>query len=194
MRVAEMKRKTRETDIFLKLAVDRDGGFENKIDTKVGFFDHMLTALAVHSGMSLEVRCKGDLEVDAHHSIEDVGIVLGQTLKQALGEARGIARYGEARIPMDEALARCTLDISNRPFLVYKASYGADMIGDMDTQMIEEFMRAFAYNAGITLHIESLYGNNDHHIAEALFKSLAHALKRAVAIVDTTVLSTKGSL
>ncbi|MDR0886387.1 MAG: imidazoleglycerol-phosphate dehydratase HisB [Clostridiales Family XIII bacterium] len=195
-RIAEIARTTKETDISIKINID--GGANGKgaanIATGVGFFDHMLTALGVHGGFDLDVTCNGDLEVDAHHTVEDVGIVLGQAFKKAIGEAKGIARYGSAYIPMDEALARAVLDISNRPFLVFQADFTADQIGDMDTQLVEEFLRAFAFNAGITLHVTALYGNNDHHIAEAIFKALAHALKVAVAVNGDTVLSTKGSL
>lgn len=193
MRTAEAERKTRETDIKVSVALDGKGNA--KIDTGIGFFDHMLTALSVHSGISMEISCNGDLYVDCHHSVEDTGIVLGQALSKALGDKSGIARYGSAYIPMDEALGFCSLDISNRPFLVFKGEFTNQTIGDFDTCMTEEFFRAFAFNAGITLHINMLYGSNDHHKCEAAFKACAHALKKAVKENNSgETLSTKGSL
>jgi imidazoleglycerol-phosphate dehydratase len=193
MRTAEAERKTRETDIKVRVALDGKGNA--KIDTGIGFFDHMLTALSVHSGISMEISCNGDLYVDCHHSVEDTGIVLGQALSKALGDKSGIARYGSAYIPMDEALGFCSLDISNRPFLVFKGEFTNQTIGDFDTCMTEEFFRAFAFNAGITLHINMLYGSNDHHKCEAAFKACAHALKKAVKENNSgKTLSTKGSL
>lgn len=193
MRNAEIKRKTKETDIRVKL--DLDGPAKAQISTGVGFFDHMLTALAIHSGIALEADCKGDLEVDCHHTIEDVGIALGQALGQALGDKAGIARYGSAYIPMDEALGFAAVDVSGRPFLVFQAEWKADRIGEMDTQMVEEFFRALAFHAGITLHVSAMYGANDHHKAEAIYKAFAHALKAAVRrSADGEVLSTKGTL
>lgn len=191
--MTELKRKTRETDIAVKL--DLQGSPYVKINTGVGFFDHMLTALAVHCSISLELDCKGDLEVDCHHTIEDTGIILGQAFSKELGDKSGISRYGNFYIPMDEALAFCAIDISGRPFLVFEADFSADKIGDMDTQMVEEFFRAFSFNAGITLHIKSVYGKNDHHKAEAIFKAAAHSLKKAIAPLQSgDVLSTKGVL
>lgn len=193
MRTASLVRKTKETDITLSLNLDDASGVS--IDTGVGFFDHMLTALAVHAGISLCVVCKGDLHVDCHHTIEDVGIVLGDALNEALGDKSGIARYGSFYIPMDEALGFASMDISGRPYLVFKAEFTADRIGAMDTQMVEEFFRALAFHAGITLHLHVPYGANDHHKAEALFKAFAHALKAAIARnTDGSVLSTKGVL
>lgn len=166
-----------------------------QVDTGVGFFDHMLTALAVHAGLSLSVSCRGDLHVDCHHTIEDVGIVLGDALCKALGDKSGIVRYGSFYIPMDEALGFASIDISGRPYLVFHADFTADRMGEMDTQMVEEFFRAVAFHAGITLHLSVPYGTNDHHKAEALFKALAHALKAAAALnADGSVLSTKGVL
>lgn len=192
MRTATIQRTTKETDITLRL--DLDGGAVD-IDTGIGFFDHMLTALAVHGGFALSVRCKGDLQVDCHHTIEDVGIALGQALAQALGGRGGIARYGSFFIPMDEALAQCVVDISGRAYLVFEAGFTAERIGGYDTQMVEEFWRAVAANAGITLHLRVLYGKNDHHKVEAIYKAAAHALRLAVAPTgDAAPLSTKGCL
>lgn len=192
MRAAEISRKTRETDINIELNLDGSGNVS--INTGIGFFDHMLTALGMHSGMDLKINCVGDLNVDCHHSVEDTGIVLGQAFAKALGGKSGIARYGSAYVPMDEALGFCSLDISGRPFLVFDADFHDDRIGEYDTCMTEEFFRAFAFNAGITLHIKEVYGKNDHHIVEAVFKAVAHALKTAVKIEGDKVLSTKGVL
>lgn len=194
-RTAEIKRTTGETDIFVKIDIDGQG--KSDIDTGIGFFDHMLTALSKHSGMDLEIKCKGDLYVDAHHSVEDVGIALGQAFAEAMGDKKGIVRYGSARCPLDEALGDAVIDISGRPFIVFDCEFTADKCGEMDTQLFEEFFRSFAFNAGITLHISSPYGVNDHHKAEAMFKSLARAVRMAAAI-DTRfkdqVISTKGVL
>ena len=194
-RPAEIKRTTGETDIFVKIDIDGQG--KSDINTGIGFFDHMLTALSKHSGMDLEIKCKGDLYVDAHHSVEDVGIALGQAFAQAMGDKKGIVRYGSARCPLDEALGDAVIDISGRPFIVFNCEFAADKCGEMDTQLFEEFFRSFAFNAGITLHISSPYGVNDHHKAEAMFKSLARAIRMAAAI-DTRfkdqVISTKGVL
>ena len=192
-RTAEISRKTKETDITVKLDLDASGTPD--IDTGIGFFDHMLTALCVHGGFDMTVKCKGDLYVDGHHSVEDVGIALGKAFADALGDKSGIMRYGSAFIPMDEALCFCALDISARPFLVLNAQFTNERVGEFDTCLTEEFMRAFAFNAGITLHLREEYGKNDHHIIEALFKALAHALKQAVSRnSDGSVLSTKGKL
>ena len=192
MRTAKIERKTKETDITL--TVDLDGKGQVSIDTGIGFFDHMLTALAVHSGVDMTVKCKGDLNVDGHHSVEDIGICLGKAFAEALGDKSGIARYGSAYVPMDESLAFCSLDISGRAFLVFNAIFSDDRIGEFDTCLAEEFFRAFAFNAGITLHIRQEYGKNDHHICEAIFKAVAHALKQALASNGGGVLSTKGVL
>lgn len=192
MRTAQIDRKTRETDIAL--SIDLDGKGNVSVDTGIGFFDHMLTALAVHCGIDLNVKCQGDLYVDAHHTVEDTGICLGKAFAQALGDKSGIARYGSAYVPMDEALAFCSLDISGRAFLVFNAQFSDDRIGQFDTCLTEEFFRAFAFNAGITLHIREEYGKNDHHICEAIFKAAAHALKKAIAVNGGAVLSTKGVL
>ncbi|MCR5592581.1 MAG: imidazoleglycerol-phosphate dehydratase HisB [Saccharofermentans sp.] len=194
-RTAEVARKTKETDITV--VINLDGKGENKIDTGIGFFDHMLTALSKHSGIDMNISCKGDLNVDAHHSVEDTGIVLGQAVAEALGDKTGIRRYGSARIPMDEALGEAVIDISGRPFIVFDCEFTSDMIGELDTQLVEEFMRSFAFNAGITLHIGCPYGTNDHHKAEAMFKALARALRQASEIdprFEGQVISTKGSL
>ena len=191
MRTAEINRKTKETDITIKL--DLDGGNVD-ISTGIGFFDHMLTAFAVHGGMGLTVKAVGDLHVDGHHTVEDVGIVLGKAFKEAIGDMKGIARYGTAFIPMDEALGFASIDISGRPFLVFNAEFSDDRIGEFDTCLAEEFFRAFAFNAGVTLHLKCEYGKNDHHIAEALFKAAAHAVKAAKAVSGSEILSTKGVL
>ena len=191
MRTAEINRKTKETDITVKL--DLDGGNVD-ISTGIGFFDHMLTAFAVHGGMGLTVKAVGDLQVDGHHTVEDVGIVLGKAFKEAIGDMNGIARYGTAFIPMDEALGFASIDISGRPFLVFNAEFSDDRIGEFDTCLTEEFFRAFAFNAGVTLHLKCEYGKNDHHIAEALFKAAAHAVKSAKAVSGSEILSTMGVL
>ena len=191
MRTAEIKRKTKETDI--SVALDLDGGNVN-IRTGIGFFDHMLTAFAVHGGFGLEVFVDGDLDVDTHHTVEDTGIALGAAFKKALGDMGGINRYGSFYIPMDESLALCALDISNRPFLVFNAEFKEERCGEYETCCTEEFFRAFAVNAGITLHLNVLYSSNSHHEIEALFKAFAHAMKIAVAPFGGGVLSTKGVL
>lgn len=192
MRKAQIERNTKETQIEVKLCLD---GGEVEISTGIGFFDHMLTAFGVHGGFGLSVKVKGDLDVDTHHTVEDTGIVLGKAFKEALGDMSGIERYGTFLIPMDEALANCVLDISNRPYLVFNASFEQEKCGDFDTCMTEEFFRAFAMNSGITLHIDVPYGYNSHHKTEAIFKAVAHALKAAVKQNENgTVLSTKGVL
>lgn len=193
MRTAEIIRKTSETDIYINIALDGKG--ISDIDTGIGFFDHMLTALSKHSGISMNIKVKGDLHVDCHHTIEDTGIALGQALNKALGDKSGIVRYGTAYIPMDESLAMCSLDISNRPFLVFNCNFTNQSCGGYDLCMTEEFFRAFAFNAGITMHINMMYGSNDHHKAEAIYKSVAHALKTAISYnSDGSTLSTKGVL
>lgn len=193
MRTGTVERKTRETDISINLSIDGKGNSE--ISTGIGFFDHMLTALSKHSGISMNIKAVGDLDVDGHHTVEDTGIVLGQALAEALGDKSGIARYGTAYIPMDEALGFCSLDISNRPFLVFKGEFSNQMIGEYDACLTEEFFRAFAFNAGITMHLNMVYGSNDHHKCEAVFKAAAHALKAAVKeLEDGETLSTKGTL
>lgn len=191
MRTATVERITGETSI--KITVSFDGKGKASIDTGIGFFDHMLTALSVHSGISMDIKATGDLKVDGHHTVEDTGIVLGQAFAQALGDKKGIVRYGSAYIPMDEALAFCSLDISNRPFLVFRGSFTNQYIGNYDACLTEEFFRAFSFNAGITLHTDMLYGTNDHHKCEAVFKAVAHALRIATAEnLNGVTLSTKG--
>ena len=193
MRTSTVSRKTRETDINITLNLDGSGNY--KIDTGIGFFDHMLTALCVHGGFDMEISCRGDLYVDGHHTVEDVGISLGKAFAEALGDKSGITRYGSAFIPMDEALGFCSLDISARPFLVFNAEFTNEKIGDYDACLTEEFMRAFAFNAGITLHLRNEYGKNDHHITEALFKAMAYALRTAVKKNESgKAVSTKGTL
>ena len=188
-----VERKTRETEVSVEVTIDGKGIAD--ISTGIGFFDHMLTALSVHSGISMNIKCQGDLYVDGHHTVEDTGIVLGQALSQALGDKSGIVRYGSAYIPMDEALGFCSLDISNRPFLVFNGEFTNQMIGEYDTCLTEEFFRAFAVNAGITLHVNMVYGKNDHHKCESVFKAVAHALKMAVNETGSgETLSTKGGL
>ncbi len=191
MRAYAITRKTKETDISLSLSLD---GGEVVVDTGIGFFDHMLTALAFYAGFGLELRAVGDLQVDGHHTVEDVGIVLGQALAHALGEKKGIIRFGTAFVPMDEALCRVVLDLSNRPFLHFDAEMPQAVIGGYDACLTEEFMRAFAGSGGVTLHIQALYGSNSHHITEAIFKALGLALKDAVRIEGAGVTSTKGIL
>ena len=192
MRKAVLERNTRETQIKLSLSLD---GGEVKIDTGIGFFDHMLTAFAVHGGFGLVLECKGDLDVDCHHTIEDVGITLGKAFSEALGDKSGIERYGSFFIPMDEALGFCAVDISGRPFLVFEADFPEEVVGGFDTCMTEEFFRAFAMNSGITVHARVTYGNNSHHMIEAVFKAFAHAMQIAVRQnKDGSVLSTKGVL
>lgn len=193
MRQAQLVRTTKETDIQVKVILDEKG--TANIHTGIGFFDHMLTALSLHSGISMDIQVKGDLYVDGHHTIEDTGIVLGKALCEALGDKSGITRYGHAYIPMDEALAFCSLDISNRPFLVFQGEFQNAMIGQYDTCLTEEFFRAFAFQAGITLHIHMMYGVNDHHKCEAAFKAVAHALRTAIIPLQAgESRSTKGVL
>ncbi len=192
MREAQKQRTSKETDV--SVGVNLDGAGKTDISTGIGFFDHMLTAFAVHAGFDLTVQATGDLEVDCHHTVEDVGIVLGQAFALALSDKSGIARYGSFTVPMDESLAFCSLDISGRPYLVFDCPFANHQIGTMDTAMVEEFFRAFAFHAGITLHIKLWYGANDHHKCEAVFKSVAHALRLAVKATDSGLLSTKGVL
>lgn len=190
-RAYTIQRTTRETDITLTLCLD---GGEVSVSTGIGFFDHMLTALAFYAGFGLELSVLGDLHVDGHHTVEDVGIVMGQAFSAALGSRKGIRRFGTAYVPMDEALCRTVLDLSNRPYLVFDATMPQPMIGGFDSCLTVEFMRALAVNGGITLHQKCEYGNNAHHITEALFKSLGLALKEAVRVEGEAVTSTKGAL
>jgi imidazoleglycerol-phosphate dehydratase len=180
MRQARVTRKTKETEV--EVAIDLDGAGRAQVVTGIGFLDHMLDLLARHSRIDIAVKAKGDLHIDHHHTTEDVGIALGAAVKQALGDMKGIARYADVHVPMDEALTRVALDISGRPFLVFKAEFVRDKVGAFDTELVQEWFQAFAMNSGITLHVETLYGTNDHHIAESCFKALARALRAAVAI------------
>ena len=194
-RCAEVRRTTKETDIAV--AVDLDGKGVSDVATGIGFFDHMLDLLARHSRIDITVKAKGDLHIDHHHTTEDVGIALGQAVKKALGDMKGIARYADVNVPMDEALTRVAVDVSGRPFLVFKVKFGRDKIGAFDTELVQEWFQAFAMNAGLTLHVETLYGSNDHHISESCFKALARALRAALAIDPRAageIPSTKGSL
>jgi imidazoleglycerol-phosphate dehydratase len=193
-RKTEIQRKTLETNIKLSLNLDGEGIFKGS--TGIGFFDHMLTLFTKHGQLDLDINAQGDLEVDSHHTVEDIGIVLGSALKEALKEKISIKRYGTSFVPMDETLAEVHLDISSRPFLVFDADFTVDKLGNFDTEMVEEFFRAFAFNAGITLHARILYGKNNHHMAEALFKALGRALKEAITIDEKIkgVMSTKGVL
>jgi imidazoleglycerol-phosphate dehydratase len=195
MRTGSIKRATKETQV--EVAVDLDGTGASSISTGIGFLDHMLDLLARHSRIDLTVQARGDLHIDHHHTTEDVGIALGQAVRQALGEMRGITRYADVHVPMDEALTRVAIDISGRPFLAFEAAFVRDKIGNFDTELVREWFQAFAMNSGVTLHIATLCGSNDHHIAESCFKGLARALRAAVAIdprAASEVPSTKGSL
>jgi imidazoleglycerol-phosphate dehydratase len=193
-RRVRVERKTRETDIVLELNLDGEG--RSKIATGVGFLDHMLTSLATHARFDLQLRCQGDLHVDAHHSVEDVGIVLGQALKEALGDKKGLVRFGHAYCPLDEALTRAVVDLSGRPWLSFGAQFRAQRVGDMPTELVEDFFRALVDHARVCLHLDMIRGRNAHHIAEALFKATARALAMAVARDprSSSVPSTKGSL
>ena len=195
MRTAEIKRKTSETDIAVSVNLDGSGTYD--IETGIGFLDHMLDQLSRHSLMDIVVRAKGDLHIDFHHTAEDVGIALGEAVKQALGDKKGIRRYASSDLVMDGTLTRVALDVSGRPFLVWKVEFNRDKVGEMDTELFREWFQAFAMNAGITLHVENAYGDNDHHIAESAFKGLARALRDAVEIdprARDVIPSTKGSL
>lgn len=191
MRTASITRTTKETDIALELSLE---GGEVQVSTGIGFFDHMLTALAFYAGWGMKLTVKGDLQVDGHHTVEDTGIVLGQALKEALGDKKGIRRFGSAYVPMDEALCFTALDFSNRPYLVFDADMPQPMIGDYDSCLTVEFMRALSFNAGITLHQKCHYGINAHHITEGIYKSLGLAIKDAVKVEGEGVVSTKGVL
>ena len=180
MRKAELARNTAETKIEVSLNIDGTGKAD--IKTGVGFFDHMLELFARHALIDLTVRCDGDTHIDDHHSVEDIGIAMGQTLLQALGDKKGIARYACVHLPMDETLTRVAVDVSGRPFLVFRSSFPAAKIGTFDTELVREWFQAFAINAGLTLHVETLYGDNAHHIAESCFKGLARSLREALAV------------
>ncbi|WP_195607576.1 imidazoleglycerol-phosphate dehydratase HisB [Intestinimonas butyriciproducens] len=190
-RISNISRETKETSIQARLNL---GGGEVRVDTGIGFLDHMLHAMAFYAGFGLDLTGRGDLNVDGHHTVEDTGIVLGQAIREALGDKRGIRRFGSAYVPMDEALAFTSLDFSGRAFLVFDADMPQERIGDYDSCLTEEFMRALAFNGGITLHQRGVYGKNAHHITEALFKSLGLAMKDAVRVEGQEVTSTKGVL
>lgn len=195
MRNEEILRNTKETSI--KLSVELDGQGESNINTGIGFFDHMLTLLAKHSKIDLKVRCSGDLGVDGHHTIEDVGIVLGQAINTALGDRKGIVRYGSARVPMDEALSSVDLDLSGRPYLHFNVDFNSKSTGDFDMCLTEEFFRALVNNSLMTLHVNCEYGRNDHHVVEGIFKGFAKALRSAISIdpnFSDEIPSTKGIL
>ncbi|HLK25388.1 MAG TPA: imidazoleglycerol-phosphate dehydratase HisB [Caulobacteraceae bacterium] len=194
-RTAEVRRETKETQI--QVSLDLDGTGRAEIATGVGFFDHMLDSFARHSGIDLVVKTKGDLHIDMHHTVEDTGIVIGQAVAKALDGLKGIRRFGWAYIPMDETLTRCALDLSNRPYLIWKVAFARPKVGEMDTELFKEFHHAFAMNAGACVHLETLYGDNSHHIAESGFKALARALRQAVEPDPKTLghaPSTKGAL
>jgi imidazoleglycerol-phosphate dehydratase len=195
MRKGVVKRATKETEVEVDLNLDGSG--IATISTGIGFLDHMLDLLVRHSRMDLVLKAKGDLHVDQHHTTEDVGIALGQALRQALGDMKGITRYADVHVPMDEALTRVALDVSGRPLLVFRTEFARDKVGSFDTALVQEWFQAFATNSGVTLHVATLYGSNDHHIAESCFKGLARALREAVAIdprAANEIPSTKGSL
>jgi imidazoleglycerol-phosphate dehydratase len=195
MRKAIVRRKTKETNV--EVSVDLDGDGRASIATGIGFLDHMLDLLARHSRIDIDVKAKGDLHIDHHHTTEDVGIALGQALKQSLGDMKGITRYADVHVPMDEALTRVAIDISGRPMLIFKVEFVRDKVGPFDTELVQEWFQAFAVHAAVTLHVATLYGTNDHHIAESCFKGLARALRTAIAIdarAANEVPSTKGTL
>jgi imidazoleglycerol-phosphate dehydratase len=194
-RTAEIKRKTKETDISVKLTIEGTGA--SRISTGIGFFDHMLDQLARHSLMDIEIDAKGDLHIDQHHTVEDVGIALGQALRKASGDLRGIVRYADVHLPMDETLTRVAVDVSGRPFLVFRTQFAQARIGEFDSELVREFFQAFAQNSAIALHVETLYGVNSHHIAETCFKGVARALGAALAVdprQSDRIPSTKGTL
>ncbi len=195
MRTATVKRETRETRIEVTIALDGTGSYD--VSTGIGFLDHMLEQLAKHALIDLKVRAKGDLHIDMHHTTEDVAIVIGQAFREALGDMRGIQRYADVSVPMDEALTRAAIDISGRPYLIWKVSFTRPKLGEMDTELFREWFQAFAQNAAVTLHIENIYGDNNHHIVESGFKALARALRAAIRIdpaQKNRLPSTKGSL
>ena len=195
MRIASLKRKTGETSVEVSLGLDGDGTYS--VSTGIGFLDHMLALLARHSLIDLQVKAEGDLHVDMHHTVEDVGITIGQALSGALAERRGVRRYGSAYIPMDEALTRVALYLSGRPYLVWNVAFSHPSIGDFDVELLREWFHAFVLNAGITMHVETLHGDNNHHIAESCYKALAHALRQAVELdprQQSRIPSTKGIL
>jgi imidazoleglycerol-phosphate dehydratase len=191
-RTAAISRKTNETDIRVNLNLDGTG--RHQLATGIPFFDHMLAQLARHGHFDMDVEAKGDLEIDGHHTVEDVGWVLGQALREALGDRRGIVRFGHAYVPLDEALTRVVIDLSGRPYLVYKVEFKVARLGDLQTELIEEFLKAFVQEGRFNLHVESLYGRNQHHIAETVFKAAARALHTATRVEHAEIPSTKGVL
>ena len=193
MRADEIKRKTKETDICIKLDIDKTPA-TCSIDTPVGFLNHMLELFSKHGNFSLDIKASGDVDVDFHHLVEDVGIVLGQVFKKASNNFTGIKRYGNSCIPMDEALSKVTIDLSNRPFLVYNVKFAKDKIGEIDIELFEEFFNAFANNLKCNLHINNFYGRNSHHIIESIFKAFGYSLREALTLIGNEVLSTKGVL
>ncbi|MEM8700286.1 MAG: imidazoleglycerol-phosphate dehydratase HisB [Pseudomonadota bacterium] len=195
MRTASVSRDTKETRISVEINLDGTGAYD--VQTGVGFFDHMLEQLSRHSLIDMTVRADGDTHIDFHHTVEDTGIALGQAISSALGDMAGITRYADTHLAMDEALTRCALDVSGRPFLVWDVAFGRDKVGDFDTELFEEFFRAFAMNSGITLHVANLYGSNCHHIAETCFKAVARTLRKAAEIdprQSDRIPTTKGQL
>ena len=195
MRTAKVLRKTKETEITVLTNLDGSGSYE--IDTGIGFLDHMLEQLSRHSLIDIELRAQGDLHIDFHHTTEDTGIAIGEAFSKALGDRRGITRYAESTVPMDEALTRVAIDVSNRPYLYWKVEFSKSKVGDMDTELFREWFQAFAQAAGITLHVETFYGENNHHIVESCYKGLARTLRQAVAIDSRRseeIPSTKGVL
>lgn len=192
MRKSRIERKTLETDILVD--IDLDGSGKSTIDTGIGFLDHMLTLMAFHGSFDMEVRCTGDLYVDDHHTVEDIGIALGEAFNKALGDKRGIRRYASIYIPMDESLSHVVLDISNRPYLVFNTDFKNEKIGTMASENFKEFFRAFIGKAGITLHINVLYGENDHHKIEGIFKAFARALNEGMEVISDKISSSKGVL
>jgi len=192
MREANVIRKTAETDIKLRFCIDGEGKAD--VDTGCGFFDHMLTLFAAHGGFDLEVKCVGDVKVDYHHSVEDIGICLGKAIAQAVGDCKGIKRYGNMLLPMDETLVLCALDVSGRSYLAYGLEIPSEKIGDFDSELVEEFFLAFTRHAGVTLHLKQLDGRNSHHIAEGAFKAFARALSMALTVDSDKIPSTKGVL
>ena len=194
-RTADITRKTKETQV--RVALDLEGSGKSRVSTGIGFYDHMLESFIRHAGFDAQIETKGDLHIDMHHTVEDTGIVLGQAVKQALGDFAGIRRFGSAYIPMDETLTRCAIDLSNRPYLIWRVAFARPKVGEMDTELFKEFHQAFAMNAGACVHLETFYGDNSHHIAESGFKALARALRMAVELDPKTgghAPSTKGVL
>jgi len=195
VRKGKINRKTKETSIIVEANLDGSGSY--KIDTKIGFLNHMLEQLSKHSLIDLKVAAKGDTHIDLHHTTEDTGIAIGECIKKALGSPKGIRRYGHALIPMDEALTRVTIDVSNRPYLIWKVKLKVEKLGEMDTELFKEWFQALSQSAGITLHVENIYGDNSHHIIESCYKGLAHALRQALEVdkrIKNTIPSTKGKL